>query len=164
MNRNNDHNSKTNIPENNPSKALDSKREVENSTDEKTDQDFPGYPHYPAKEDIMDQRTDSHRVDVDVENIASGPNTSGVNQRYLAGQDRQKSDDTLTPQPGFRDEDMQDETDYQRGSRGDGSRDDSAAFNSANDEIGTPHNVSNEDLNTDDLPGTDLNEAGSEQR
>lgn len=62
------------IPENNPSKAMDSKREVEQSPDEKTDQDFPGYPHYPAKEDIMDQRTDSHRVDMDVEELPNSPN------------------------------------------------------------------------------------------
>ena len=39
----------TGIPENDPSKAMDSKREVEQSNDPKTDQDFPGYPHYPAK-------------------------------------------------------------------------------------------------------------------
>ncbi len=79
------------IPENNPSKAMDSKREVEQSNDEKIDQDFPGYPHYPAKEDIMNQRTDSHRVDMDVENLASGRNATGVNQRFINEQERNGS-------------------------------------------------------------------------
>ena len=60
---------------------MDSKREVEQSNDNKTDQDFPGYPHYPAKEDIMDQRTDSHRVDMDVENLPNR-NATGVSQRF----------------------------------------------------------------------------------
>ena len=83
MNRNED-NRRSDIPENNPSKPMDSKREVENSQDEKTDQDFPGYPHYPAKEDIMDQRTGSHRVDANLEELGTGPNASGVNQRFLA--------------------------------------------------------------------------------
>jgi hypothetical protein len=69
MERNNNNDSRQNIPSNDPSKAMDSKKEVEQSNDEKTDQDFPGYPHYPAKEDIMNQRTDSHRVDMDVENL-----------------------------------------------------------------------------------------------
>ena len=45
---NTDNNSDRNkIPENDPSKAMDSKREVERSDDAKIDQDFPGYPHIP---------------------------------------------------------------------------------------------------------------------
>ena len=55
------------IPENDPSKAMDSKKEVERSNDEKTDQDFPGYPHYPAREDIMDKRNDYTKENIDVE-------------------------------------------------------------------------------------------------
>ncbi|HWJ30545.1 MAG TPA: hypothetical protein VNS32_28690 [Flavisolibacter sp.] len=75
------------IPDYDPSKAMDSKQEVEKSKDEKTDEDFPGYPHYPAKEDIMDKRTDSQRVDLDVENLPRGANTTGVDQRFVTGQD-----------------------------------------------------------------------------
>ncbi|HEX2607971.1 MAG TPA: hypothetical protein VHK91_11350 [Flavisolibacter sp.] len=108
--------------ENDPSKAMDSKQEVAQSNDEKTDQDFPGYPHYPAKEDIMDQRTDSHRADRDVENLPNGSNTSGVSQRFA--------------------------------------QDQAADVNDArNEEMGTPQNVSNEDLDSEDRPGTDLNQA-----
>ncbi|HWJ92142.1 MAG TPA: hypothetical protein VNR87_13575, partial [Flavisolibacter sp.] len=93
MDRNND---EGRIPDNDSSKAMDSKKEVDQSNDEKTDQDFPGYPHYPAKEDIMDQRTDSHRVDMDVENLPSNRNATGVSQRF-AKTGRQNAQEPLQP-------------------------------------------------------------------
>ncbi len=37
--------------------------------DEQNEEKFPGYPHYPAKEDIMNSE-DNERVDLDVENIS----------------------------------------------------------------------------------------------
>jgi hypothetical protein len=164
MNRNEENQRPSNIPENNPSKPMDSKREVEDSPDEKTDQDFPGYPHYPAKEDIMDQRTGSHRVDADIENMGTGPNASGVNQRFLDGQDRQKAEQAMTPQPGSGRDDMQDELDIKMGNEADVNSDDLAALNSADAEIGTPQNVSNEDINTDlDIPGSELDDAAEER-
>src|SRR3569833_4501582 len=90
MERNNDKGNsqqrRSGVPENDPSKAMDSKREVEQSNDPKIDQDFPGYPHYPAKEDIMDQRTGSHKVDMDLENVASSRNATGVSQRFARSQ------------------------------------------------------------------------------
>jgi hypothetical protein len=119
---------KNNIPDQDPSKAMDSRREVAQSNDEKTDQDFPGYPHYPAKEDIMDQRTDSHRVDLDVENIPSNRNMTGVNQRFkqVQGETQESGQDDLSLQ------------------------------DSRNEEIGKPQNISNEDLaNQNDLPGSE---------
>ena len=79
------------IPQNDPSKAMDSKKEVENSKDPKTDTDFPGYPHYPAKEDIMDQRTGTHRVDADIEDLA-GRNNTGVSQRFVADENSRATD------------------------------------------------------------------------
>lgn len=131
-------NRRSNIPENNPSKAMDSKKEVEKSPDEKTDQDFPGYPHYPAREDIMDQRTESHRVDLDVENLPSGHNATGVSQRFITAQEAEGAKNAMAPQPGLGDDNL-DVTD------------------SRNEEIGTPQNVSNEDLpNKQNRPGTDL--------
>lgn len=55
------------IAANNPAKKMDTER----------DQDqFPGYPHYSAKEDIMDGRSDSERVNVDVENLPSFHNAT----------------------------------------------------------------------------------------
>lgn len=124
MSARNNNDNKSRNPEYNPSKAMDSKREVEQSPDEKTDQDFPGYPHYPAKEDIMDQRTESHRVDADVENLPNSVNRTGVSQRFLAGQNTSGNEDATMPNAA----DHLDIT------------------NTDDDEIGQPHNVSTEDL------------------
>ncbi len=126
------------VPQDNPSKAMDSKREVEQSNDAKTDQDFPGYPHYPAKEDIMDQRTDAHRVDMDVENLPSGRNATGVSQRYIHDQEREQEKES---RQAYRDEMNED--------------DELAVLNSRDEEIGAPQNVSNEDAGQD-MPGTDV--------
>ena len=148
MNRNEENKRTTNIPENNPSKPMDSKREVEKSPDNKTDQDFPGYPHYPANEDIMGQESGFHRVDANLEEMGTGPNATGVNQRFLAGQDRNHDQESVTP-------------------RAEGESDDLAAINSTNDEIGIPQNVSNEEMNSgEELPGSDLgdDESGDRQR
>ncbi len=154
MERNNDDLRTSGVPENDPSKAMDSKREVEQSNDEKTDQDFPGYPHYPSKEDMMDKRTGSHRVDMDIENSSSNRNNSGVDQRFLAGQNRQKSENAMTPQPGLGNDDMDSQE-----NDSDVNSDDLAALNSTNDEIGVPQNVSDDDINTDlDVPGSELDD------
>ena len=119
---------------------MDSKREVEQSPDEKTDQDFPGYPHYPAKEDIMDQRTGSHRVDANLEEMGSGPNASGVNQRFLAGQDNDRA--------------------AARNAAGNEGEGEGTSMESTNEEIGIPQNMSDNDLSDgNDRPGTDIDEA-----
>jgi hypothetical protein len=55
--------------DNNPKKAIDTPGEVEEANDEKIDQDFPGYPHYPAKEDILDPESGMKQADVDVEKL-----------------------------------------------------------------------------------------------
>ena len=154
MERNNDkENPRT--PENNPSKAMDSKKEVESSEDEKTDQDFPGYPHYPVKEDIMDQRSDAQRVDLDVENLPSGRNATGVSQRFISDHDRQRAENAMTPQTGFGDDNL----DLKMGTEADVNDDDLAVLNSTDAEIGTPQNVTNEELESDlDIPGSELDD------
>ena len=136
MNRNED-NKNNPIPENSSSKAMDSKKDVAKSPDEKTDQDFPGYPHYPAKEDIMHKSTGSHRVDADVEQMGTGPNKSGVNQRFVEGTNSNNSAETGDHAEG--------ENLY-------------AGLDGENEEIGLPQNVSNENLG-EDTPGTDIDEA-----
>ena len=149
---NNNEQRSSNTPATNQSKPMDSKRDVETSNDAKTDQDFPGYPHYPAKEDIMDQRTDSHRVDVDVENLTNSNNKTGVSQRFPSDDDKKKA---MTPQPGLGDDDL----DIRPGTEADVTEDDLAILNATNGEIGIPQNVDNADLNTDlDIPGSDLDD------
>jgi hypothetical protein len=145
MNRNEENKDTNPIPESNPSKPMDSKREVEKSPDQKTDQDFPGYPHYPAKEDMMGLESGSHRVDANLEEMAAGANASGVSQRYSTGQ-AVPGQEQSTP-------------------KAEGESDDLAAINSNNDEIGIPQNISNEELTSgENLPGSDLNDSESGNR
>ena len=156
MKRNDDKNSPR-IPENDPSKAMDSKREVEQSNDPNIDEDFPGYPHYPAREDIMDQRTDLHRVDVDVENLPGGSNSTGVSQRFITAQESRKPGG---PAHAENAPDQNDELGIREGTEADVNEDDLVVLNSTNDEIGVPQNVSNDELNSDlDVPGSELDDA-----
>ncbi len=155
MERNNDKGRENKIPENDPSKAMDSKKEVEQSNDEKTDQDFPGYPHYPAREDIMDERTGTHKIDLDVENLPSGRNATGVSQRFIKSNDTNEDKDKKNSSRGQ----DSDEVELRMGNDADVTEDDLEILNSTNAEIGTPQNVSNEDLNTDlDIPGSELDD------
>ena len=136
------------IQENNPSKPMDSKRDVEQSNDAKTDQDFPGYPHYPAKEDIMDQRTDSHRVDMDVENLPNR-NATGVSQRFPSG----NREETEAGAAGHsRPEDDFSDLNPRTATSGNDSME---TTNTTNSEIGIPQNADNSDLRNE-MPGTNL--------
>ena len=47
-----------------------SKNEGQPQTGERSDDEFPGYPHYPPSEDIMNPANHIERVPVDVENLA----------------------------------------------------------------------------------------------
>lgn len=132
-------NNNVNIPEHDPSKAMDSKQEVEQSPDNKIDEDFPGYPNSPAREEAMGKSTGSHRVDAGVAEAGTGENTSGVSQRYPEEQagDRGKIDPL-------------EKSDTEN----------NEALQGNNAEFGVPQNVTNEDLNQNkDLPGTDVEEA-----
>lgn len=62
---------------NDPDEVIDQPEEVEESNDEKIDEDFPGYPHYPAKDDILNPDNNEGRIDLDVENLTRS-NTIGV--------------------------------------------------------------------------------------
>ena len=145
--------SSSNIPENDPSKAMDSKKEVEQSNDNKIDQDFPGYPHYPAREDIMDQRNDFIRENIDVENLPNSRNLTGVSQRFQAGKNAERSEEPLSQ--GQTDDEIQ----LSEGTEADVTEDDLAVLNATNHEIGVPQNVANEDINSDlDVPGSELDD------
>lgn len=141
-------------PENNPSKAMDSKKEVERSNDAKTDQDFPGYPHYPAREDILDKRNDYTQENIDVENLPNSKNVTGVNQRFLANQNRDRAEEAMKP-GAANDDDLE----IKAGTEADVDDDDLAVLNSTDAEIGRPQNVSNEELSSDlDVPGSELDD------
>lgn len=70
---------------NDPDEVIDTPGEVEKSNDEKIDEDFPGYPHYPAKEDILNPGNDIERVDLDVENLTRSHKISADHIRNIAG-------------------------------------------------------------------------------
>lgn len=55
------------ISQNNPAKRMDETR---------NDNDFPGYPHYPKTEDIMDGRSEAERVNVNVESLPNFHNAT----------------------------------------------------------------------------------------
>ena len=142
------------IPENNPSKPMDSKSEVERSNDPKTDQDFPGYPHYPAREDIMDKRNDFTKENIDVENLPNSKNLSGVNQRFSSGQNTNKAEGPMANEDDLR---------IKEGGGGDVDDDDLAILNSTDGEIGRPQNVSNEEIGSElDIPGSELDDDNEE--
>ncbi len=48
---------------------IDSENKVQQSKDEHIDEDFPGYPHYPAKDDIMNPKNHTERIEANVENL-----------------------------------------------------------------------------------------------
>jgi len=133
---------------------MDSKREVENSNDGKIEQDFPGYPHYPAREDIMDQRNDITREDIDVENLPNSRNASGVSQRFLAGHDRGRTEGASPD-----DTDAEDDLGMKPGTEADVSAEEVKMLEDmaymSNDEV----NLRNASLDNTDLDGDELNEA-----
>ncbi len=55
--------------DNNPKEAITSPAEVDEANDANIDKDFPGYPHYPANEDLLNPENNEGRVDVDVDNL-----------------------------------------------------------------------------------------------
>jgi len=70
---------------NDPDEAINTPKEVEESNDEKIDEDFPGYPHYPAEEDILNPGNDGKRVDIDVENLTRSHKISSDHIKSIEG-------------------------------------------------------------------------------
>jgi hypothetical protein len=153
----NNNGSSSDIPEESSTKPMDSKKDVEQSPDQKTDQDFPGYPHYPAKEDIMEQGTENHRVDVDVENIPNSNNKTGVSQRYAGtGSAHEGGEESGAPSSIENDPELNPRTDVVSDSL--------EATGSEEDEIGLPQNVDNDDLLVDENDEEDSNVTDSERQ
>ena len=125
-------------PQNNSSKPMDSRKDVQRSNDEKIDQDFNGYPHAPAREDLMAQDTADYRT----ENNAAGTNNSGVSERFTTTDEKSERRTAETENATHKHTDSPVNED------------------SRNAETGVPQNVSQEDLqHPKQRPGTDLSEA-----
>ncbi|MGI8636954.1 MAG: hypothetical protein ACR2KZ_16290, partial [Segetibacter sp.] len=78
---------------NDPDEVIDTPDKVEESNDEKIDEDFPGYPHYPAKDDILNPDNYTERVDIDVENLTR---SHTINQDHV-----KQIEGTPEVEPGF---------------------------------------------------------------
>jgi hypothetical protein len=123
---------------------------------ENTDEDFPGYPHYPAKEDIMSPSSDMERVQVDVENLTP----SG---KFLNTKEELNTLNQPAVEPTASSED--DELSIVPGTEADVTRDDLAVLGgsrfSEDDLHGTARTsaVSGEDL---DVPGAELDNINEE--
>jgi hypothetical protein len=75
---------------------IETSKGVEQSNDENIDKDFPGYPHYPAKDDILDPGNHTERVDVDADNISRGKT---VNVSQFKKNDVSNTNDDLENEP-----------------------------------------------------------------
>lgn len=80
--------------ENDTTNPIETPGEVPASNDEKIDQDFPGYPHYPAKEDILHPANNNGREKVDVENLTRAHSVPREN--LITAQIRDTGDELVT--------------------------------------------------------------------
>lgn len=83
---------------NNPDEAMDTPEKVEESNDMNIDEDFPGYPHYPAEEDILDPENSDKRVNIDVENLTRSHNITPDHIKNIEGIPEVGIDLTVAPE------------------------------------------------------------------
>ena len=83
---------------NNPDEVMDTPKEVEESNDPNIDEDFPGYPHYPAEEDILNPGNETARVDLDVENLTRSHTISVQHMNEIEGTPEVEPDFTQVPE------------------------------------------------------------------
>lgn len=121
------------------------------------DEQFPGYPHYPAKDDIMSPNSDMERVPLDVENLTP----SG---KYLNSKQDKNSTANQPPADAVSSTDEEDIT-AATGTEGDVTRDDLIALggtrysdNDLQNNVRT-NVVDGEDL---DIPGAELDNPNEE--
>jgi hypothetical protein len=129
---------------------------MENTNDQSNEGEFPGYPHYPAKEDIMNSGVNK-RVDVDVENLSRSKavSSSGLSDRSVKPLQAEATDSNNTV-PGDIDDDVAsvneiDETDI--------TTEDLIALGEESATFGTIEKLPDEDL---DIPGAEEDDANEE--
>ena len=124
-----------------------------NSRDEKdntVDDEFPGYPHYPPSEDIMNPANQIKRVSVDVENLA--PPGS------LSNQQAQRLSETEKPDSSINASSAEDDISIVPGTEADVTREDLSILNAtegAYAQTSAASTVTGEDL---DVPGADADD------
>src|SRR3954466_10060669 len=83
---------------NDPEEVIDTPEKVEESNDEKIDEDFPGYPHYPAKDDILNPENYTERLDLDVENLTRSHAITPSHIKEIEGTPEVEPDFTQVPE------------------------------------------------------------------
>ena len=122
--------------------------------DEQNEKEFPGYPHYPAKEDIMNSE-DNERVDLDVENISRSKGAlSNLPEKSVKAKDAKED----TPPLADVDADAEDigiasETDA------DLTQDDLIALGEIETDLGRREQLTGDDL---DVPGAEEDDENEE--
>ncbi len=122
------------------------------SDKEKHEEEFPGYPHYPAKDDIMNQK-DVERVEADPDDLSrSNLTSSALPDRSV----KSPQADEPPPQIGDMDDD-----DFVPGSDADVTQDDLIALGEKDADFGRrdPLAVSGDDL---DVPGAEDDDANED--
>ena len=129
---------------------------------ENSDEQFPGYPHYPAKEDIMSPNSEMERVQLDVENLTpSGRNANVAQQQLRNPMSNQPATENTASNISADDDDLS----LTPGTEADVTKDDLLALGgtrfSDNDLQNTTRTslLSGDDL---DIPGSELDNANEE--
>lgn len=73
---------------------IDSENKVQQSKDEHIDEDFPGYPHYPAKDDIMNPQNHTERIEAGVENLTRDDMQENGKKKVMPTPQGQTTNDT----------------------------------------------------------------------
>lgn len=129
---------------------------------ENNKEEFPGYPHYPAKEDIMSPNSEMERVQLDVENLTpSGRNANVAQQQLRNPMSNQPATESTASNTSSEDDDLA----LTPGTEADVTKDDLLALGgtrfSDNDLQNTTrtNSLSGDDL---DIPGAELDNPNEE--
>jgi hypothetical protein len=138
------------------------RQQPEPSRGSSDNEEFPGYPHYPSKEDIMSPSSDMERVQVDVENLTpSGKYVNPKDEKNIMSNQPVANTDATSTDATSED----DELSIVPGTEADVTRDDLLALGGARFSENDLHTsartstVSGDDL---DVPGAELDNVNEE--
>ena len=121
-----------------------------------TDKDFPGYPHYPAKEDIM-RSAENEQLDLDMDNLSRTNNIPNTPPPDKSVQVPRAND--LEPTLGDMDDDISDDLKIVPGTDADVTKEDILLLKQTDGEIVDEEEYTGEDL---DVPGAEMDDANEE--
>jgi hypothetical protein len=117
----------------------------------KKDKKFPGYPHYPASEDIMNS-SDNERVDLNVENLSrSGGTSTSIPDKSVRPPQAEEKEPVLG--------DVDDDTQPSVKSDADLTEEDLIALGETEAEFNNAETISGDDL---DVPGSEDDDENEE--